>query len=60
MKYWRVEKEEYITHVAHVQVETKDEALKLAESFFENYNSWFSKPWAAEMTEAEFKAETEE
>jgi hypothetical protein len=60
VKYWRVEREEYVTQVAHVQAETKEQALLLAEGKFERWNSWFSRPWFHEMTEREFKEETEE
>lgn len=60
MKYWRVEREESITHVVHVQAESKEEALILAEGKYERRNSWFSGPWAEEVSEEEFKEETEE
>jgi len=60
MKYWRVEKEEYVTHVVHIQAETSEEAIKLAEGQFKSYNSWYSKPWVEEMSEQEFLEETEE
>ena len=60
MKYWRVEREEYVTQVVHVQAETREEAIGLAEGKYVNYNSWCSKPWVEEMTEAEWKEETEE
>ena len=59
MKYWRVEREEYVTQVVHVQAETREEAIGLAEGKYANYNSWFSQPWVEEMTEAEWKEETE-
>ena len=52
MKYWRVEREEYVTQVVHVQAETKEEAIRLAEGKYVNYNSWFSKPWVEELTKA--------
>ena len=60
MKYWRVEREEYVTQVVHVQAETKEEAIALAEGKYVNYNSWCSWPWVEEMTKAEWKEETEE
>lgn len=60
MKYWRVEREEYVTQVVHVEAETKEEAIGLAEGKYVNYNSWYSKPWVEEMTESERKEETEE
>lgn len=59
MKYWRVEREEYVTHVVHVQAETKEEAILLAEGKFERMNSSFSQTWVDEMSEGEFKEETE-
>jgi len=59
VKYWRVEREEYVTRVAHVQAESKEEAILLAEGKYERRNSWFSSPWAEEMSEEEFKDETE-
>ena len=60
MKYWRVVREECITHVVHVQAESKEEAILLAEGKYERRNSGFSGPWAEEMSEQEFKEETEE
>ena len=60
MKYWRVEREEVITQVVHVQAETEEEAIGLAKGKYLNYNSWFSSPCASEMTEAEFWEETKE
>ena len=60
MKYWRVEREEHVTQVVHVQAETREEAILLAEGKYVNYNSWFSRPWTSEMTESEWKEETEE
>jgi len=60
MKYWRVEREEYVTHVVHLQAETKEEAIALAEGRYVNYHSSFSKPWVEEMTEAEWKPWVEE
>lgn len=60
MKYWRVEREEYVTQVVHVQAETREEAIGLAEGKYVNYNSCFSNPWVEEMTKAEWKEETEE
>ena len=60
MKYWRVEREEVITQVVHIQAETKEEAIALAKGKYLNYNSWFSSPCASEMTAAEWKEEKEE
>lgn len=60
MKYWRVECEECVTHVVYVHAESKEEAILLAEGKYERRNSWFSGPWAEEVSEEEFKEETEE
>lgn len=59
MKYWRVEREECVTQVVHVQAESKEEAILLAEGKYERRNSWFSGPWVEVVSEQEFKEETE-
>lgn len=59
VKYWRVEREEYVIQVVHVQAETKEEAIALAEGKYANYSSWFSNPWVEDKTEVEFEEETE-
>jgi hypothetical protein len=59
MKYWRVEREESITHVVHVQAESREEAILLAEGKYERRNSGFSGPWAEEIAESEFREESE-
>lgn len=59
MKYWRVEREECITQVVHVQAESKEEAILLAEGKYERRNSGFSGPWAEEISALEFREETE-
>lgn len=60
MKYWRVEREESITHVVYVHAESREEAFLLAEGNYEEWNSCFSGPWAEEVSEEEFNDEMEE
>jgi len=60
MKYWRIEKEETITHVAYVIASTKEEAIKIAQDNiqkekFERFNSWFTKPYGEEVTKEEYE-----
>jgi hypothetical protein len=65
MKYWRIEKEETVTHVAHVIAPTREEAIKIAEDKikkegFERFNSWFTRPWGEEISKEEYEEAVED
>ena len=54
MKYWRIEKEETVTYVAHVIAETKEDAIIAAKYKYERYDSSMSRPDASEVSKAEY------